>query len=94
MNEATTQTNQEEPQERLNQYFGLIDKLIRCPNGEEPQVIESHPELLDAGLIRTMLKIAAIFVHEDNQEGAEFLVYVARQLSKQLGLYPDVSAKE
>ncbi|MEA5570085.1 hypothetical protein [Calothrix sp. UHCC 0171] len=94
MNEATTKINQEESPERLNEYFGLIDKLITCPNGEEPQVIEAHPELLDAGLIRTMLKVAAIFVHEDNQEGAEFLVYVARELSKQLGLYPDVSAKE
>lgn len=88
------QLQQEESPEKLNQYFGLIDKLISCPNGQEPQVLEAYPELLDAGLIRTMLRVAAIFVHENNSEGAEFLVYIARELTKQLGLYPDVSVKE
>jgi hypothetical protein len=90
MNQAPNQLNQEESPERLNQYFSLIDKLINCPNGQEPEVLEAEPELLDAGLIRTMLRVAGIFVHENNQEGAEFLIHIARELSKQLGLYPEI----
>ncbi|MBF2065940.1 MAG: hypothetical protein IGS39_16195 [Calothrix sp. C42_A2020_038] len=94
MNTTPQLINQEEPPEKLNQYFDLIDKLLNCPNGQEPEVLEENLELLDAGLIRTMLRVSAIFVHENNSEGAEFLVHVARELSKQLGLYPEIPAKE
>jgi hypothetical protein len=47
-------------QQREDLYFNLIDQLLRCPNGQEPEV----------------------------------LIHVARELSKELGLYPDVSNKE
>ncbi|BAZ11441.1 hypothetical protein NIES4071_32670 [Calothrix sp. NIES-4071] len=94
MNTTPQQEFQEESPEKMNQYFELIDKLLNCANGQEPEVLEDNLELLDAGLIKTMLKVAAIFVHEDNSEGAEFLVHIARELSKQLGLYPEIPAKE
>ncbi|OKH56240.1 hypothetical protein NIES2101_00190 [Calothrix sp. HK-06] len=94
MNPTPQQESQQESPEELNKYFELIDKLLNCPNGQEPEVLEDNLELLDAGLIKTMLKVAAIFVHEDNSEGAEFLVHIARELSKQLGLYPEIPAKE
>lgn len=81
-------------EERQALYFDLIDKLIACPNGQEPEVLEKEPELIDAGLVNTMVKVATIFVHEGNDDGAKFLIHVARELSKQLGLYPDVSNKE
>lgn len=94
MNPTPQQEQQQESPDELNKYFELIDKLLNCPNGQEPEVLEDNLELLDAGLIKTMLKVAAIFVHEDNSEGAEFLVHIARELSKQLGLYPEIPAKE
>ena len=78
-------------EERQNQYFNLIDELLRCPNGQEPEVLESQPELIDSGLIHTMLQVATMFAHEGNQDGAQFLFFIAKELSKQLGLYPDVS---
>lgn len=95
MNEPSPdQVIAEIPQERLNQYFELIDQLLTCPNGEEPGILEANTTLLDAGLIKTMLKVSAIFAHEGNSDGAEFLVHVARELSKALGFYPDLPKKE
>lgn len=77
--------------ERQNQYYNLIDELLRCPNGQEPEVLESQPELIDSGLIHTMLQVATMFAHEGNQDGAQFLFFIARELAKQLGLYPELS---
>ncbi|BAZ83104.1 MAG: hypothetical protein ACKO9I_24430 [Sphaerospermopsis kisseleviana] len=78
-------------EERQTQYFNLIDELLRCPNGQEPEVLEAQPELVDSGLIHTMLQVATMFAHEGNQDGAQFLFFIAKELAKQLGLYPDVS---
>ncbi|MDM9385168.1 hypothetical protein QUB80_31435 [Chlorogloeopsis sp. ULAP01] len=81
-------------EERQNQYFELIDKLLKCPNGEEPEILEAQPELIDAGLIQTILQVATVFAHQGNEEGAKFLIHIARELSKELGLYPEVPNKE
>ncbi|MBD2146680.1 hypothetical protein [Sphaerospermopsis sp. FACHB-1194] len=78
-------------EERQTQYFNLIDELLRCPNGQEPEVLEAQPELVDSGLIHTMLQVATMFAHEGNQDGAQFLFFIAKELAKQLGLYPDIS---
>ncbi|BAZ31077.1 hypothetical protein NIES4074_35480 [Cylindrospermum sp. NIES-4074] len=78
-------------EERQTQYFNLIDELLRCPNGQEPEVLESQPELIDAGLVQSILQVATMFAHEGNQDGAQFLFFIGRELAKQLGLYPEVS---
>ncbi|HLP87737.1 MAG TPA: hypothetical protein VK184_03895 [Nostocaceae cyanobacterium] len=78
-------------EERKTQYFNLIDELLRCPNGQEPEVLEAQPELIDSGLVHTMLQVATMFAHEGNQDGAQFLFFIAKELAKQLGLYPDLS---
>ncbi len=81
-------------EQRQELYFNLIDQLLRCPNGEEPEVLQAHLELIDAGLVQTMLQVATGFAHQGNQDGAQFLIHVARELSKELGLYPQVPNKE
>ncbi len=78
-------------EERQTQYFNLIDQLLRCPNGQEPEVLEAQTELIDSGLVQTILQVATMFAHEGNQDGAQFLFFIARELAKQLGLYPQVS---
>ncbi len=75
---------------RQESYYNLIDLLLRCPNGEEPTVLDAHLDLLDAGLINTMMQVATGMAHENNPDGAKFLIYIARQLAVQLGLYPQV----
>lgn len=79
--------------QRQELYCKLIDELIRCPNGQEPEVLSNHPDLLDEGLVRVMMQIASMMAHENNQDGAKFLTFMARQLAKNLGLYPELSTE-
>lgn len=79
-------------QQRQELYLNLIDQLLSCPNGQEPEVLDAQSELLDAGLVQTMVRVATVMAHEDNQDAAKFLIHVARQLAIQLGLYPQVSS--
>jgi hypothetical protein len=84
-----TELSTEQTQDR---YMHLIDQLLQCPNGQEPNILDQHPDLIDAGLVQAMTQVAAYFAHHDNQDGAKFLVHVARELAKQLGLYPQVDS--
>lgn len=72
-------------------YLDLIDQLLRCPAGQEPDILDAQPDLLDAGLIQLMVQVATILAHEGNQGGAQCLIHVARELAIQLGLYPKLS---
>ena len=77
---------------RQEQYFNLIDQLMRCPNGEEPNVLTENSELLDQGFIESLVQVSTMMAHENNPDGAKFLIHVARQLAKELGFYPEVPA--
>jgi hypothetical protein len=81
-------------EDRQALYFDLVDQLLKCPNGQEPEVLEAQPELIDAGFVQTILQVATAFAHEGNQDGAQFLFFVGRELAKQLGLYPEVTNSE
>jgi hypothetical protein len=76
-------------EQREDLYMNVINQLLQCPNGQEPEVLDNNSELIDAGLVQTMTKVAAYFAHHDNPDGAKFLVHVARELAIQLGLYPE-----
>lgn len=79
----------EQPEQRQTLYFELIEQLLHCPNGQEPEVLDAHAELIDAGLVQSMVQVASYMAHHDNPDGARFLVHVARELAHQLGLYPE-----
>jgi hypothetical protein len=74
--------------ERQTQYLSLIENLMACPNGQEPEVLDSQPDLLDAGLVQTLVQVGTMMAHQENPEGAKFLFHVARELAIQLNLYP------
>lgn len=75
---------------RQTLYFDLIDQLLKCPNGEEPNVLDAHADLLDEGFVRSLVQVATYFTHENNGDAARFLIHVARELARQLGLYPNM----
>ncbi|MFW6357610.1 MAG: hypothetical protein ACOC0N_00120 [Chroococcales cyanobacterium] len=77
--------------QRQEEYFKLIDRLLRCPNGKEPEVLDASAELIDENFIKIIMQVATVMAHENNQEGSQFLIFIARQLARQLGLYPEVS---
>jgi hypothetical protein len=81
-------------EERQNQYYSLIEQLLKCENGKEPDIIEANAELVDADFIKSIMQVATSFAHNGNEEGAKFLIHIAKELSKQLGFYPEVANKE
>ena len=96
MNEIENQQPEslQENEERSQEYLNLIEELLRCPNGKEPEVLDARMDLIDEGLVRMMMRVATSMAHNDNQDGAKFLIFVARELSRQLGLYPEEPKKE
>lgn len=79
--------------QRQEEYFKLIDRLLKCPNGKEPEVLDASAELIDQNFVKTIMQVATMMAHENNQEQSKFLVFIARELSKQLGLYPKLSTE-
>ncbi|HIK06339.1 MAG TPA: hypothetical protein IGS40_16760 [Trichormus sp. M33_DOE_039] len=79
---------------RQSSYFSLIDQLLQCPNGQEPEILEANKELIDASFVETIVQVATAFAHQGNQDGSQFLFFLARQLAKNLGLYPDFQQSE
>ncbi|AUT03462.1 hypothetical protein CLI64_25315 [Nostoc sp. CENA543] len=79
---------------RQTSYFSLIDELLQCPNGQEPEILEAHKDLIDANFVETIVQVATAFAHQGNQDGSKFLFFLARQLAKNLGLYPDLQQSE
>ncbi len=79
--------------QRQEEYYKLIDRLLRCPNGKEPEILDANADLIDENFIRTVMQVATIMAHENNQEGSKFLIFIARQLARQLGLYPELATE-
>ncbi len=77
------------PPSRQDLYLDLIDRLLKCPNGQEPEVLDASPDLIDAGFVQALMQTASYFAHHDNSEAAKFLIFIARELARQLDLYPN-----
>ncbi len=69
-------------EERFKAYLNLIQKLLSCPSGEEPEILNAHQDLLDAGLVEAMLQVAEMLTKEGDQNNADYLRDVARQLAE------------
>ncbi|NJN22302.1 MAG: hypothetical protein HC812_15385 [Leptolyngbya sp. RL_3_1] len=76
---------------RQARYLALIDQLLACPNGQEPDILDGEPDLLDAEFVQVLMQTARFFAHQDSADqasadAAKFLLFIARELSVQLGL--------
>jgi hypothetical protein len=76
--------------ERQEAYLNLIERVLTCPNGQEPEVLSSCSDLIDAGFVQMLIQISASMAREGDEDTANFLVQLARLLGKSLGLSPDV----
>ncbi|MBW4545761.1 MAG: CHAT domain-containing protein [Symplocastrum torsivum CPER-KK1] len=73
-------------EQRREAYINLINGLLSCPSGEEPQILNANPDLVDAGFVQTMVQVAEVLEEKGDRNAADFLIDVARQLAKVLGL--------
>ena len=68
-------------QQRLEAYVALIEQLVNCPAGEEPAVLQAHPDLLDPTFFQLMLAVAEQAAQqEETRPVGEFLAQLGLQL--------------
>ncbi|NET71954.1 MAG: tetratricopeptide repeat protein [Sphaerospermopsis sp. SIO1G2] len=65
---------------RNYQYQELIQKLLECPSGEEPEILQAHQQLLDQDFLLTTIAISQQLQETGRQKEAEFLTNLATQL--------------
>ena len=55
-------------EERLQAYRNLIQKLLSCPSGQEPEILNSHQDLVDGGLVQMMQQVAEWLAKKGNKD--------------------------
>jgi CHAT domain-containing protein len=73
-------------EERRKAYLNLINALLNCSSGEEPQILNTNQDLVDAGLLQAMAQVAEFLEKKGDHNAADFLIHVARQLAEALRL--------
>lgn len=74
-------------EQRREAYLRLINVLLNCQSGEEQQLIlNGNRDLVDAGLVQTMVQVAEELRHRGNQNTANFLMNFAYWLAGVLEL--------
>ena len=71
-------------QNRIESYINLIQKLLSTPTERTAQILATHKELLDKGLLQTITMVAQQSAEKGNQEAQELLLTLAVQLSEKL----------
>ena len=66
-------------------YLQLIQKLLTSSKGEKLQILNAHSDLLDPGLLETIIAVVKQFEDRGNQKVANFLTNLALKLGKILG---------
>jgi tetratricopeptide (TPR) repeat protein len=73
-------------EQRRDAYLTLINALLACPSGEEGKILQDNAELVDAGLLETMVRVVLVLTERGDEQGAQFLTEIASQLGTILGL--------
>lgn len=71
---------------RQQAYLKVIFALLNCPPGRETEILMRHPNLIDAGLVKTMTMVAMTLVEKGDRQAANFLMNIAQNLTVELGL--------
>jgi len=70
--------------QRFQDYWSLIQELLGCPSGEEYEILQHHPNLVDEGLVRVMVEVAAR-ITEKGVPNAAWLRGFALELAEAIG---------
>ncbi len=70
---------------RKSAYLQLIKKLRESSNGEESQILNTHSDLLDPGLLATIIALAKQFDDRGNQNAVNFLTNLALEQGEFFG---------
>jgi hypothetical protein len=73
-------------EQRLQAYYQLIESLLNCTHGEEPEILAANQELLDAGFVQTVEAVAQMCSQHGDEKTANRLRNLAMQLGEALNL--------
>jgi len=45
---------------RIQDYLNLIQELLSCPGGEEPEILQANSELLDLGFLQVCERVSRV----------------------------------
>ncbi|MEH2215234.1 CHAT domain-containing protein [Nostoc sp.] len=68
-------------EQRLYAYNQLIQTLLDCPSGEEPEILAANTELLDADFVQVVVAAADHFAQQGEENTAEWLRNLATYLT-------------
>jgi CHAT domain-containing protein len=80
-------------EQRTEAYLNLINQLLTCNQGDEPRILQENQELLDQGLIEVMVAVAQQLGEAGNENTAQWLMNMARQLAEALGLLDNTTTE-
>jgi CHAT domain-containing protein/tetratricopeptide (TPR) repeat protein len=75
--------------DRNSAYLQLINALLTCPGGEEPQLLQANSELIDGEFLQVCQMIAENLAGEGQENAADFLRSMTSQLGQLLGMNDD-----
>ena len=67
-------------EERQQDYLNLIQALLDCPNGEEVNILNTHPHVIDGDLVQMMVQVVEMMAQQGDENTARFLTYWAQQI--------------
>ncbi|CDM94077.1 hypothetical protein [Limnospira indica] len=67
-------------EQRVQAYLSLIQELLTCPSGEEPDILNQSSELVDEGFVQVCEQVAAQLQQGGQEDEAAFLRNVAQQV--------------
>ncbi|WP_293150964.1 MULTISPECIES: hypothetical protein [unclassified Microcoleus] len=54
-------------EQRIQAYLQLIYSLLKCPNGQEVELLEANSDLVDRGLLKSMVLVEADLLEKGEQ---------------------------
>ncbi|WP_041229573.1 hypothetical protein [Rippkaea orientalis] len=69
---------------RIQAYVSLIEQLLSCPDGEEPNILQANEALIDNGLLQVMESYANSLEEQGSNNNAAWLRTIAQQLGQYL----------
>ncbi|MBC1192642.1 MAG: hypothetical protein EWV83_07915 [Microcystis sp. M_OC_Ca_00000000_S217Cul] len=71
---------------RLQAYVNLIEQLLACADGEEPNILQANQELIDPQFLQVMENYATGLEEQGNHNPVAWLRNMAQQLRQFLTL--------
>nr|NMG10125.1 hypothetical protein [Brasilonema sp. UFV-L1] len=79
-------------EQRQQAYLDLIEKLLNCPTGEEPEILQANLDLLDADFLEMLEGVAEYISQQGDENAANWLRNLANQLREALNLSSSTAA--